>query len=88
MRKLAVACGERAMPATDLERESKRAPGKPAYQRIVLKLSGEMLGGESGQGIDTKQVASLCEQIVALRDLDVEIALVGIDERVVHTDIR
>src|SRR5690349_19789940 len=47
----------------------------PAYKRIVLKLSGEMLGGDSGKGIDPGQIQSLCEQIVELKDR-VEIAVV------------
>jgi uridylate kinase len=47
----------------------------PVYKRIVLKLSGEMLGGDSGKGIDPGQIQSLCEQIVDLKD-KVEIAVV------------
>ena len=49
---------------------------KPAYQRIVLKLSGEMLGGEHGQGIDPTRIASLSKEVLELRDLAVEVALV------------
>ena len=48
---------------------------QPAYKRIVLKLSGEMLGGESGKGIDPGQIQVLCEQIVELKDR-IEIAVV------------
>lgn len=48
---------------------------QPAYKRIVLKLSGEMLGGESGKGIDPGQIQLLCEQIVELKDR-IEIAVV------------
>jgi uridylate kinase len=47
----------------------------PKYKRIVLKLSGEMLGGESGKGIDPVAIQSLCEQIVELK-AQVEIAVV------------
>jgi uridylate kinase len=47
----------------------------PVYKRIILKLSGEMLGGESGKGIDPGQIKSLCEQIVDLKE-KVEIAVV------------
>jgi uridylate kinase len=50
-------------------------PRTAVYKRIVLKLSGEMLGGESGKGIDPAQIQSLCEQIVDLKD-KVEIAVV------------
>jgi len=56
------------MPAVGDTRE-------PAYKRIILKLSGEMLGGDSGKGIDPGQIQSLCEQIVELKDR-VEIAVV------------
>ena len=56
------------IPAVDDTRE-------PAYKRIVLKLSGEMLGGESGKGIDPGQIQVLCEQIVELKDR-IEIAVV------------
>ncbi len=47
----------------------------PRYKRIILKLSGEMLGGDSGKGIDPAQIQVLCEQIVELKDR-VEIAVV------------
>ena len=46
------------------------------YKRIILKLSGEMLGGESGKGFDTKQIESLCEQVIDVNKLGVEIAVV------------
>jgi uridylate kinase len=46
------------------------------YSRIVLKLSGEMLGGQSGQGIDPSQIESLCRQIAELRALNVAVAVV------------
>ena len=49
---------------------------KPRYKRIILKLSGEMLGGESGKGIDPNQIKSLCAQVAELRALDVEVAVV------------
>src|SRR5688500_12193055 len=48
---------------------------KPVYKRIVLKLSGEMLGGDSGKGIDPAQIQSLCEQIIELKN-SIEIAVV------------
>jgi len=48
----------------------------PKYQRIILKLSGEMLGGESGRGTDPEQIEILCRQVAELRELDVEVAVV------------
>ena len=32
---------------------------KPKYKRIVLKLSGEALAGESGFGLDEKIIAGV-----------------------------
>jgi len=49
---------------------------RPRYKRVVLKLSGEMLGGDSGKGIDPDQIRSLCEQVSEVRALDVEVAVV------------
>jgi len=49
---------------------------RPVYKRIVLKLSGEMLGGESGKGIDPDQIESLCAQITEVRAYGLEIAVV------------
>ncbi|MFH0938098.1 MAG: UMP kinase [Planctomycetota bacterium] len=48
---------------------------RPVYRRVILKLSGEMLGGESGKGIDPVQIQSLCKQIVELKE-QVEFAVV------------
>jgi len=49
---------------------------RPKYPRIVLKLSGEMLGGDAGQGFNPAQIESLCSQIAELRALDVAVAVV------------
>jgi uridylate kinase len=46
------------------------------YQRIILKLSGEMLGGESGKGLDTVQLESLCSQVIEVAQLGVQTAVV------------
>src|SRR5437667_3638213 len=48
----------------------------PKYRRILLKLSGEALGGESGSGISPEAVQSMAEQIREVRDLGVEIVIV------------
>jgi uridylate kinase len=48
----------------------------PKYTRIILKLSGEMLGGESGRGMDPEQVESLCRQMIEVKDMNVEVAVV------------
>ncbi len=46
------------------------------YQRILLKLSGEALGGEDGQGIDIDEVNAIARRIKAVHEQGVEIALV------------
>lgn len=53
----------------------KRKP-KPKYRRILLKLSGEALGGEEGFGINAKAIQSMAEQVREVRDLGVEIVIV------------
>lgn len=49
---------------------------KPAYKRILLKLSGEALVGSQNNGIDTKVAVAVAKEIKTVRDLDVEIAIV------------
>ncbi len=49
---------------------------KPAYKRILLKLSGEALMGEQSYGIDTKVAEAVAREIKAVAELDVEIAIV------------
>ena len=36
---------------------------KPVYKRILLKLSGEVLAGEKGTGLDFDMVNSVCKVI-------------------------
>ena len=49
---------------------------KPRYRRILLKLSGEALGGESGAGISPESVHGMAQQIREVRDLGVQIVIV------------
>lgn len=49
---------------------------KPAYQRIVLKLSGEALQGQKSHGIDNAVLLSISRQIKEIKDLSVDIAIV------------
>ncbi|MCO6510187.1 MAG: UMP kinase [Aridibacter famidurans] len=49
---------------------------KPAYNRVLLKLSGEALMGGESYGIDTKVAKSLAEEIKAVYELGVEVAIV------------
>ncbi len=48
----------------------------PKYSRILLKLSGEALGGESGVGICPAAVQDMAEQIREVRELGVQVVLV------------
>lgn len=45
------------------------------YKRILLKLSGEILQGGQGYGIEPKVTQSLARQILAIKALEVEIAI-------------
>ena len=47
-----------------------------AYKRILLKLSGEALAGEKGTGINADTLGKICDNIKAVSDLGVEIAIV------------
>ncbi len=46
------------------------------YKRILLKLSGEALSGDKGNGICPEFLAALSEEIKSLSELGVEIAIV------------
>ncbi|MCA9392572.1 MAG: UMP kinase [Candidatus Omnitrophica bacterium] len=49
---------------------------EPAYNSILLKLSGEALLGDQEHGIDIEMCASLAAQIKEIHDMGVKIALV------------
>ncbi|MDQ3801099.1 MAG: UMP kinase [Acidobacteriota bacterium] len=49
---------------------------KPAFQRILLKLSGEALMGAQNYGIDTNVAESVAGEIKAIYDLGIELAIV------------
>lgn len=49
---------------------------KPKYKRILLKLSGEALGGDTGNGICPETVSSMARQIGELRKLGVQVVIV------------
>ena len=48
----------------------------PRYKRILLKLSGEVLAGGAGFGIDAERVRSLSEAIAEVARLGVQLGLV------------
>jgi uridylate kinase len=49
---------------------------EPAYSRILLKLSGEVLAGPQPYGIDLQTLRGLAQEIKEVSDLGVSIALV------------
>ncbi|MCB0100806.1 MAG: UMP kinase [Anaerolineales bacterium] len=46
------------------------------YKRILLKLSGEALGGSMGYGIDVNEAESIASRIKEVYDLGVDVAVV------------
>ena len=49
---------------------------RPKYSRVLLKLSGEALGGESGMGICPETVRDMAGQIQEVRELGVQVVVV------------
>jgi uridylate kinase len=49
---------------------------KAQYRRILLKLSGEALGGEHGTGINPESVHDMARQVGEVRELGVQIVIV------------
>jgi uridylate kinase len=48
----------------------------PKYRRVLLKLSGEALGGEKGLGICPEAIHNMARQIGEVRQLGVEVVIV------------
>jgi uridylate kinase len=51
-------------------------PGRPAYRRIVLKLSGEALAGSQGYGIDPPMLERVAAEVREVTALGVQVAIV------------
>ena len=49
---------------------------KPAYKRIMLKLSGESLMGDREYGIDSDVIGNYAEEIKSVQELGVQIGIV------------
>lgn len=49
---------------------------KAIYKKVVIKLSGEALAGENGHGIDEKTLDKVVDQIIAVKNLGVEIGII------------
>ena len=81
-------------------KRATRTKPEPKYRRILLKLSGEAMGGEGGTGINPECIHELARQVREVRALGVQIVVVigggnifrglqgsarGIEHRIVDT---
>src|SRR5450755_2615573 len=55
---------------------SRARAGSPAYDRIVLKLSGESLSGPDDFGIHASTIQSISREVKEVHDLGIEIAVI------------
>lgn len=51
-------------------------PKRPRWKRILLKLSGETLGGKGGFGLDIKAAQYIAREVAGARRLGCEVAIV------------
>src|SRR5436309_5769451 len=63
-------------PCHQLRSSGMKQTNRPKYRRVLLKLSGEALGGEGGLGIRPESVQSMAEQIGEVRELGVQVVVV------------
>jgi uridylate kinase len=49
---------------------------RPKYNRILLKLSGEAIGGDGGSGINPDALRHMAEQVREVRELGVQVVVV------------
>ena len=49
---------------------------EPAFRRVLLKLSGEILAGGKGFGIDPERASYLANEVKSIRDLGVGVGLI------------
>lgn len=49
---------------------------QPAYQRVILKLSGEALSGNIGYGIEAQTIQSIAQQVKEVWELGTQVAIV------------
>src|SRR6202163_379908 len=62
--------------AMDIYSQFVTAPARPAYKRILLKLSGEALMGEQTYGIDPVVATQIAKDIAEIQGMGVETAIV------------
>jgi uridylate kinase len=51
-------------------------PASPRWERIVFKPSGEALAGPGGSGLDAATLKRTAEQLIGLREMGVDVAVV------------
>jgi uridylate kinase len=56
--------------------ETSPVPAAVKYKRIVLKLSGEVLRGQSSDPIDSGVLARMCSQVKEIHEMGVEVCVV------------
>lgn len=49
---------------------------EPVFKRVLLKLSGEVLAGEKGTGIDFDKVLDVCKRVKTCAQMGVQVAIV------------
>ena len=49
---------------------------EPVFKRVLLKLSGEVLAGSKGSGIDFEKVLDVCSRVKTCVEMGVEVAIV------------
>ena len=49
---------------------------KPVYKRVLLKISGEALGGDKGAGLDFQVISNVCDVLKECLDMGVQVGLV------------
>ncbi|MCF7822269.1 MAG: uridine monophosphate kinase, partial [Mariprofundaceae bacterium] len=61
----------------DLSVSNKTGPASAApYKRVLLKLSGEVLMGDTSYGIDPETISRLAAELIEVRKSGVELAIV------------
>lgn len=46
------------------------------YKRVIIKLSGEALAGDKGNGIDEKTLSEVIDQIIEVKNLGIQIGII------------
>ena len=64
------------MTVREDESTTEAGTGKPAFRRVLLKLSGEALMGDLDFGLDLPRIETIAAEIVECQESGVEIAIV------------